>query len=255
MRVAMFAAVVMALAGPAAAQDWTAGTEEGWSGAVACSAGDAACLSVGCTKGSTLLWEMWFAEGLAGGVTVPGAVTAEIAVDGAVTGFLSFAFDAGPGLWIAPVNGDGEAVILPALQSGTRATVSVSFDTTTVPYDIGLIGSRAAIDAALLACPARSPLVIELPQEPVAAALPGKPAAAPFPDPFPNSASGALSDNPAAAVLDQVSADCGGPGNVVINAGFVRLGDLDADGINDAIIDLGAAGCTDLASLDRKSVV
>lgn len=241
MRLPMIAALMSALAAPAFAQDWRAGTEEGWSGAIACTADDTACLSVGCTKGGVLTWEMWFAEGWLDGVRVPDAFAAAISVDGAGQGALDFTFDDLAGLWAVPVNGDGGSALLSALQAGQDAAIAID-GVSDRPLDIGLAGSRAAIDTALAACPVRAPVVAEAPPAPEPP--PVKPTSAPFPTPFPNGiVPGTRSENPAADALANVRRDCGA--EPVIGPGFVNLRDLNADGINDAIISYGAAGCGD----------
>lgn len=246
MRLPMIAALMTALAAPALAQDWTAGTEADWSGAVACTADESACLSVGCVKGGVLTWEMWFPDGMLAGVAVPDAFDAGVAVDGTGQGALDFAFDDLAGLWIAPVTGADEAALLSALQAGQDAAIAID-GVSDRPLGIGLAGSRAAIDTALAACPARAPVVAEVPPAPEPSAPeppPVKPTSVPFPTPFPNEiVPGTRSDNPAADALANVRRDCGA--EPVIGPGFVTLRDLNADGINDAIISYGAAGCGD----------
>lgn len=217
----MMAALVVALgvAGPAAAQEWSApgGSAEGH--ASICLPGEGTpqvftslCLSVGCAPGEAASFGLSLQQ-----VPLPPATRVTISVDGRVAA--DFVLPVEPGNAGGAVPLEGQEDLLAALRSGEAARLRIGAVAGWREYEVPLSGARAAIDAALAACP------VAQAQGNLGQVPPGS-----------------ASENPVADALADNESACAG-GVTGVEPGLVRQEDVDGDGTNDVIIDFQGLTC------------
>lgn len=211
------------LAGPAPAQDWVLqAIPESGTGATACAPGGgggavtAFCLSIACPGGRRVGAELSVSEG-----APKDAVSARVEVDGATAGVLEFRREPGGGTWSAPL--DGQDALLAALREGSGAVVRLDWKIGGLERPLGLSGSDSAIGEVLASCPMGS----EAPMSAEALGLDVRV----FED-----------EDPVGNAIAANAAFCAAR-EVTVEPGLVRMADLDADGVNDAIIDWGSLTC------------
>jgi hypothetical protein len=232
--------LALALAGPqgALAQDWTYHGREGGgvSDAVAClpSVGGgqiftSLCVRVGCRIGEAPSFGFGLQE-----VALPPETRVGIAVDGRPVADLTVAVEGHGTGGEVPLH--GHEALLEALRTGQVASVSIEAAEGRRDYELALSGSREAIDRALGACSSLAPEHV----------TDGQPGQAP---------PGRASDDPAGEAIAENEAFCAG-GAATVEPGLVRQADVDADGVNDVLIDwvgltcdgsrafCGSGGCT-----------
>jgi hypothetical protein len=211
---ALVAALATAVAPTGAlAQDWQVfDRPEGGVYAVSCLEGyeipqvfTSLCVSVECEPGLGPTFGLGIQQ-----VPLPPETRVKIAVDGRQVATLSIPVE--PGGWGGSVPLEGHERLVEALQLGQVAQVSVATFDERRDYELPLLGSADAIDAALAACP--------LPEE----------------APSPEVSAMPVSADPAQAAIADNESFCA-DGAAEVGPEFRQDLDLDGDGRDDLILD------------------